>query len=223
MASKLNDHARPLGQRPHCRDELEVDVLLPDLEGRDEEVVDAGDGGRLQQQLGLRAALFARDQHLGDGRRFGIGKLAVHLAHEVAAQRDQEQHAQAAAGEADEDGLHGMRIELQDVERRQREDRARDHRPRNAADARDDDVFEHARAPPVDARQADGQNRDRDRRLHHLPDLQAGVGRRDGEDHAQEEAPENGPPRKFRYRRLRRDEGFVNFPGCQRCVGVPGK
>ena len=48
----------------------------------------------------------------------GYGKLAVHLAHEVAAQRDEEEHAEAAAGEADEDRLHRVRVELEDVERR---------------------------------------------------------------------------------------------------------
>ena len=80
-----------------------------------------------EQEPGLRAALLAGDQHLGDRGRFGVRQLAVHLAHEVAPQRDQEEDAEAAAGEADEDGLHRMRIELQDVERRQGEDRARDH------------------------------------------------------------------------------------------------
>ena len=61
----------------HDRDELEVDELLPDLEGGDEEVVDRRDR-RLQQQLRLRAALLAGDQHLGDRRRFRVGELPVH-------------------------------------------------------------------------------------------------------------------------------------------------
>ena len=97
-----------------------------------------------KQQLGLRAALFAGDQHLGDGRGLGKGKLAVHLAHEVAAQRNQEEHAQAAAGEADEDGLHRVRIEMKDVERGQGEDGARHHAARAAADAGDDDIFKQS-------------------------------------------------------------------------------
>ena len=110
------------------RHELEVDELLPDLEGRDEEVVHGGDAGRLEQELRLRAALLAGDEDLGDRGRLGIRELPVHLAHEVAAQRDQEEDAEAAAGEADEDRLPGVRVELQDVERRQREDRAGDDR-----------------------------------------------------------------------------------------------
>ena len=75
-----------------------------------------------------------------------------------------------------------VRVEVQDVERRQREDRAGDHRAGDAADAGDDHVLEQARAARVDARQADRQDRDRDRGLHHLPDLEARVGRGDGED-----------------------------------------
>ena len=50
----------------------------------------------------------------------------MHLAHEVAAQGDEEEHAEAAAGEADEDGLDGMRVELEDVERGEGEDGAGD-------------------------------------------------------------------------------------------------
>ena len=91
MASKLATTLRLLGQGAHLRHELEVDELLPDLEGGDEEVVDAGDRRRLQQELGLRAALLAGDQHLGDGGRLREGELAVRLAHEVAPQRDQEE------------------------------------------------------------------------------------------------------------------------------------
>ena len=83
------------------------------MKSGDKEVVNAGDGGCLQKQLGLRAALFAGDQHFSDGRRLGKGQLAVHLAHEVAAQRNHEEHAQAAARQADEDGLHRVRIEME--------------------------------------------------------------------------------------------------------------
>jgi hypothetical protein len=71
----------------------------------------------------------------------------VHLAHEVAPQRNQEEHAQAAARQADEDGLHRVRIEVQNVERRQREDGARHHRSGQPADAGDDDVFQQRGAP----------------------------------------------------------------------------
>ena len=189
MASKLTATRARSASAAHGGHELEIEVLLPDVEGGDQEIVDAGDGGGLQQQPGLRAALFAGDQHLGDGGGFGVRQLAVHVAHEVAAQRDQEQHAQAAAREADEDGLHRVRVELQNVERRQREDGARHHGAGQPADAGDDDVLEQAGAARIGARQADGQDRDGDGRLHHLPDLQARVGGGDGEDDAEEQVP----------------------------------
>jgi len=68
----------------------------------DQEIVRAGDGGGLQQQPGLRAALLAGNQHLGDGGGFRVWQHAVHIAHEIAAQGDEEQHAQASARQADE-------------------------------------------------------------------------------------------------------------------------
>ena len=173
MASKLKTMRLAIGQRPHHRHELEVQVLLPDVKGGDEEIVDRGDDGGLNQQLGLRAALLAGDQHFGDGRGFGKRQLAVHLAHEIAAQRNKEENAQAAAGQADEDGLHRMRIEVEDVERRNGEDGAGHHAARGAADAGDDHVLQHGGAALVDARQPDGEDGDGNRRLHSLADLQA--------------------------------------------------
>ena len=173
-----------IGERAHDRDELKIQVLLPHVERRRQEVVNAGDGRRLEQQPGLGTALFARHQDLGNGRRFGVRQAAVHLAHEIAAQRDQKRNAQRASGETDEDGLDGMRVELQDVERRQREDRAGDDGAREAADARDDDVFQDAGAARIEPRQTDRQDRNGDRRLHHLPDLQARISRGDREDDA---------------------------------------
>ena len=146
MASKLKTMRARSASESHDRHELKVEVLLPDVKGGDEEVVDAGDGGGLQQQLGLRAALLAGDQHFGDGGGFGIGKHAVHVAHEVAAQRNEEENAEAAAGQADEDGLHRMRIELEDVERGKGEDGAGHHAAGGAADAGDDDVLQQGGA-----------------------------------------------------------------------------
>ncbi len=80
-----------------------------------------------EEQFGLRAALFSGDQDFGDGCRLGEGKLAVHLAHEVAAQWNEEENAETTAGKADEDGLHRARIEAQDVQRRKCKDRASHH------------------------------------------------------------------------------------------------
>ncbi len=124
---EAEDHPALVGEGAHHRHELKVEILLPHMECGDKEVVNTGDGGCLQKQLGLRAALFAGHQHFGDGRRLGKGQLAVHLARKVAAQRNEEEHAQAAARQADEDGLHRVRIEMEDIERGKREDGAGHH------------------------------------------------------------------------------------------------
>jgi hypothetical protein len=145
------------------------------MEGGDEEVVSGGDGGCLKEELGLRAAFFAGDEHLGDGGRFRKRQLAVHLARKVAAQRNQEEYAHAAAGQADKYGLHRMRIEVKDVERGQSEDGAGHHAAGGRADAGDDDIFKQAGAPLVDARQSDREDGDRDGGFHPLADLQSRI------------------------------------------------
>ncbi len=171
----------------------------------------------------MRPALFAGDEHLGDGGGFRIGEDAVHVAHEITAEGDQEEDAEAAAGEADEDGLGGMGIELQDVEGWQREDGARDHRPSKAANAGDDHVFEHRGAAGIETCESDGEDRDRDGGLHDLADFEPGVGRRDGEDHAEEESPGYRAGSEFaegcgsRYHRL------VRRAGRQGRIGVGGE
>ena len=211
-----------VGERADDGHELEIEILLPDVEGGDQKIVDARNRGGLQQQFRLRAALLAGDQDLGDGGGLGVGKDAVHVAHEVAAQRNQEEDAQAAAGHADEDGLHRVRIELQDVERGQREDGARDHRSRQPADAGDDHVFQQCAAPRIDAREADRQDGDRDRGLHHLPHLQPGVGGGDGEDDAQKDAPSHRARRQFGELLRCRHRRLVDRPGRERGVGIGG-
>ena len=179
--------------------------------------------GGLEQQLGLGAALFAGDQHLGDGRGFGKGQLAVLLAHEIAAQGNEEENAQAAARQADEDGLHRMGIEMEDVERRQGEDGAGHHAAGGAADAGDDHVLQHGGAAAVHARQPDGEDGDGNRRLHSLADLQAGVGRSHAENDAQQRAPEHRAPGDFRQAHAGGHQRHIEFTLFQRLIGVRGK
>ena len=102
---EVEDHAAAIGEGAHDRNELQVEGFAPDVKGGDKKVVEPGDACGLEQQLGLRAAALAGDQNFGDGRGFREGKLAVHLAHEEAAQRNHEEHAEAPAGQADENGL----------------------------------------------------------------------------------------------------------------------
>ena len=217
---EVEDHAAAVGKRAHDRNELQVDGLAPDVKRGDKEVVEAGDAGGLQQQLGLRAAAFAGDQHLGDGRGLRERELAVHLAHEEASQRNDEEHAQAAAGETDENGLEGIGTEVKDVERRKREYRACHHRGRCAARAGEDDVFKQTRAALVHARQADGEDGDRDRCFHPLPHLERRIGRSDREDDAEKNAPQNGARRQLRRVHGGLDNWRVNFAGFERAIGV---
>ena len=141
IASNLKHHARAVGKRVHDGHELEVDVFFPDLKRGDEEVVDTGNGGGLEQKTRLRSAFFACNQNLCNRRGFRVGKQAVHVAHKIAPQRDEEENAEAPACEADEDGLHGVRIEIEDVERGKGEYGARHHASRGAGDAGDNDVL----------------------------------------------------------------------------------
>ncbi len=179
--------------------------------------------GGLDQQLGLGAALFSGDQHLGDGRGFGKGQFAVLLVHEVAAQGNEEENAQAAAGQADEDGLHRMRIEVEDVERRNREDGAGDHAAGGAAHAGDDHVLQHGGAAAVHARQPDGEDGDGNRRLHSLADLQGGVGRSHAEDDAQQRAPEHRAPGDFRQAHAGGHQRHIELTLFQRLIGIRGQ
>ena len=118
----------------------------------------------------------AGDKNLGDGCGLGEWKLAVHLAHKIAPQRNDEEDAETSAGEADEDGFDGIGAEVKDVERGKREDCAGHHRGRCSADAGDDHIFKQAGAAPVDARQADGEDGDGNGCLHSLADLERGIG-----------------------------------------------
>ncbi len=220
---EVEDHAMAIDQRSHDRHKLEVQVLLPDMEGGDEEIVNGGDDGGLDQQLGLRAALLAGDQHLGDGGGFGKGQLAVLLAHEIAAQGNEEENAQAAAGQADEDGLHRMGVEVEDVERRHGEDGAGHHAAGGAAHAGDDHVLQHGGAAAVHARQPDGEDGDGNRRLHSLADLQGGVGRSHAENDAQQRAPQHRAPGDFRHAHAGGHQRHVKFALFQRLIGVRGQ
>jgi hypothetical protein len=67
------------------------------------------DRGRFEQQFGLRTTFFACDQNFCDRGGFRVGKQAVHLAHKIAAQRDQEKYAQATTSETNENGFNRVR------------------------------------------------------------------------------------------------------------------
>src|SRR5271157_3674484 len=220
---EAENHAGAIVEKPEHGQELKIYVLLPHLKGGDEEVVNSGDRGRLQKQPGLGTAFLSRDQDLGVGGRLGVGQQTVHVAHEIASQRNQKQHAETATRQADEDCLDGLGIDSQDVECGKSENRARDHRSGHAPDASDDDILEHAGAAPVHARQSDGEDGDRNRGLHHLADLQTRVSGRNREDDAKEYAATDGARGKLRRLGCSRDDWQVGFARLQRFVGVRRK
>ena len=80
------------------------EVLIPQSEGADDEVVETAYQAGEQEGLGLAAALRARHQHLRGGRGLGEGILAVHILDEILAEGDEEKDAQhAAKGRSQED------------------------------------------------------------------------------------------------------------------------
>ncbi len=217
---EVEDHAAAIGEGAHEGNELQVEIFAPHVKSGDEEIVKGGDAGGLQQHPGLRAAAFAGDENFSDGCGFRERELAVHLAHEEAAQRNDEEHAETSAGETDEDGFDGIRAEVKDVERGEGKDRARHHRGRRAADAGDDDILKQTGPALVHAGQPDGEDGDGNGGFHALADLERGVGRGDGKDDAEEDAPENGAGRHLRRVHLGLNDRSVGFAGLQRQIGV---
>ena len=142
------------------------------------------------------------------------------LAHEIAAQGNEEENAQAAAGQADEDGLHRMRIEVEGVERRNSEDGAGHHAAGGAAHAGDDHVLQHGGAAAIHARQPDGEDGDGNRCLHSLADLQGGVSRSHAEDDAQQRAPEHRAPGNFRQAHAGGYQRHIEFTRLQRLISI---
>ena len=81
---EAENHARTVRQRAKQGQELKIDELLPNLKGGHKQVINARNGRGLEQQLRLRSAFLAGDQHFRDGSRFGVGKQAVHVPHKIA-------------------------------------------------------------------------------------------------------------------------------------------
>jgi hypothetical protein len=207
------------GKLFHHRDELEIHHLVPGSHRDRKEVVDAAHEGRDDQRLRLLAALLTRDVDLVDGRGLRERQLAVLLGDEVAPQRDQEEQAERRAQHRDDEDRqqHRQRARghVHDVESGQREDRTGHDQPRSAADALHDDVFEDRVLPLEEPGDADGQDADRDRRLHHLRDLEPGVGRGDGEHDDHHDPDRHRAGGELRDGRPGRHVGLVGFAGLQ--------
>ncbi len=195
-------------------DRAETQELRPGVEGRGEAVVQRADAGGHREDLALAAGAFAREQDFGGCGAFGPRKLAVHLDHEVVAQRDQEEDAETATEKRDHDDLENGRLDdprqrvgRQHVERRDGEDRSRDDVGRVGADGLDDDVFQDRAAAGEERRQCDREDGDWNRGFDALadPECQIGGGHR-------KEAAEDQPHRHRTGRDLG-DAGLVGHHG----------
>ena len=167
---EAEDHLELVGGDLSPRADACRDGLGPEPEGPDDEVVQTAHEARHGQQAGLVAALLARDQHFGGGRRFGEGILAVHLLDEIFAEGDEQHDAQQAAEERREEHLPEGGVEAEDVERRQGEDRSGDDHARRGADRLDDDVLSQHVLLAQHRAHAYGDDGDRDGGFERTPD-----------------------------------------------------
>ena len=94
----------------------------PPAESTDDKVVDSSDESADGEQFGLVSLFFAGDEHFGRGGGFGEREFTVHVAHEIFAERDQQQDAEHTAEQRRQEDLVELRFEPQNVEGGQRED-----------------------------------------------------------------------------------------------------
>ena len=156
-------------------------ALVPPVDGSHDEVVQTADEAGDEQWLSLRAALGSADEHLRGGCGFGEGILAVHVLHEVFAERNHEQDAEDAAEQRrhehlDERDAHLRILCLQDVDGGQREDGSGYDGARAGTDALDDYVLAQRVLALGECRCAYGDDGDRDGCLEHLAHLQSEIG-----------------------------------------------
>ncbi len=86
-------------------DDRRGDGLAPGTEGGDDKVVQTAHQTGGEQGLGTGSAALAAHEHLCGGRGFGEGIFAVHLAHEIFPEGNQEQDAQHAAQQGRQEHL----------------------------------------------------------------------------------------------------------------------
>jgi hypothetical protein len=199
--------------------------LAPGAEGLRDELVPGRDQTALDQDAGLAAARLARHQDLGRGRGLGEREFPVHVLDEVAAERDQEQDPQEAAQQRGQAHLQevGLLVQAQDVDARQGEDRTGDDHARGRADRLDHHVLLQGLLLAEPGADADGQDRDRDRGLEDLADLQAEVGGRGREERRVEQTPDQRVRGQFGHDLAGRNDGRVILAWLQLAIGVLGQ
>ena len=94
---ELQHHLGFIGQGLAQADHRRGKRLAPGTEGGNDKVVQTAHQTGCEQGLGTSSAALAAYEHLRGGRGFREGVLAVHLAHEIFPERNEEQDAQHAA------------------------------------------------------------------------------------------------------------------------------
>ena len=196
------------------------EVLIPPAEGSHDEVVESAHQSGYQQRLGLVAALGSAHQHLCRGRGFGEGILAVHVAHEILAEGDEEQDADDAAQQRREEylqerGRHLRILGLQDIDGGQREDGTGHHGTRAGTYRLNDDVLAQCLVALCSRADAHGNDGDGDGGLEHLAHLQSQIGSSSREEHGHQHAPCHRPCVHLRIVALWRQHRFIRFSFVQ--------
>ena len=191
------------------------EVLIPQSERADDEVVEAAYQAGEQEGLGLAAALRARHQHLRGGRGLGEGILAVHVLDEILAEGDEEEDAQHAAEGRGKEYLEETGLEVEHVDGGQNEDGSRHDSARAGTDALDDDILAHGVPAMGGLLQTYGNDGDRDGGLKHLTHLQAQIGGGGRKQHHHDESPAHGPGSDLWINFVGPHDGLVLLAGLQ--------
>ena len=212
---EFQDEFRLVGNRRTPAHHRGGNGLRPCAEGRDAEVVQSADEAGRNERLRRRTAAFPAHEDLRRGRRLRERILPVHFLHEILPERDEEQDAQHAAQQRAQEHLPEIDLHPEDIDGRQREDGARHDGAGAAADGLDDHVLRQAVLFLERSGQAHGDDGDRNRRLEHLPDLQAQVGRRRREQHHHQNADAHRIRRNLGITLRRIQDWLVFLTGLQ--------
>ena len=207
---------RLVGQHLAPAHDARGEALVPPAKGGHDEVVESAHDAGNEQRLGLVATLGTADEHLCGGCRLGEGILAVHVADEVFAERDEEQDADDTAQQRADEHLHerdshlGI-LSLQDIDGRQGEDGTSHDDARAGTYRLDDDVLAQRVLSLRGRRHTHGDDGDGNGSLEHLAHLQSQVGSSGREDHGHDDTPRHRPRVDLRIGLARVHDGLVLF------------
>ncbi len=192
----------------------------PPTERTDDEVVQAADQPAHGQQFGLITLLFPRNEHFGSGCRLREGITSLHIFDKIFPERNQQHDTEQAAEQRREENLVELRLQSQNIKRRQRENRPGDDNARSGADGLDNDILSQHIFTAGKVTHAHRDDGDGDSRFEDLPDPKAQVGGGGGKDDGHHNTEQDRIKRDlFRTARGRHD-GMILFAGAQFAVCV---